>query len=489
MKKILCSRTKRKLELVELLLDNDWVSFAKATEFLNISVKTLKSDIIELETIISPVTVESSKIYGIRIAPDISICKSTIYKYFIENSVEFQLIETIFNNTFSTLPDLANYIYISTSTVKRIAYRVNKYLQTEGFIIDLKKIQLVGDPYSICNFMQLYFQERYGISESLLSSNQLAILDLVNQQIISQFMPKEEFQDIDFFLLNRLRIYTYTIINLLKYNSENQLNGLPKREFDIINDSHARDEFYSQFTLSLSSKNLNIFFYLIFSEQSVNSIETIRKLTRLDRNALLKYQKIEILIQKIEKQMDCHCSDNDFDNIFIRLYNLDYQIHGRTFILYNKEKEFFKNIEKLYGTLQIDLIHSLQAIFYANPYKEYIVYEALSILFMHWPQILDCLEYSTPKLKACLLFNSSFDYMNMLSERIDYYLRGRFSCTPIKVRTLEELEREASAYDCIITNIPQISIDTVPIIVIPLIPDAKSFDKLLIFYEDFFNNR
>ncbi|MGX7150115.1 helix-turn-helix domain-containing protein [Enterococcus ureasiticus] len=485
MKEILSSRSKRQLELVELLADNDWVPFIVASESLNVPVKTLKSDIIELESLLAPATIESSKKYGIRFARSFDFCKTSIYQKFIKNSVEFQLIEKIFLHNFSTIVDLADNLYTSVSTIKRIVLRVNQLLQVEGFTINLKKMQLVGDPHSICNFMQHYFYEKYGVAESLLTTSQLAILDQVGLQIIKKSTSNEPSHNLDFSLLNRLRFYTYTVINLLKHNSENQLHDLPEKEFAILNDSYACDEFYSQFHLSLSPTNLNIFFYLIFSDQYVDSLSTLRNLIKVDRNALLKYQKIEKLLQEIEKKMDCKC--DNFDTIFMRLYNLDCQIHGRTYILHNKNKEFLTSIKNLYGHLPMELSHALQAIFYSNPYKEYIVYEAISILFTNWPSLLDRLEYSTPTLKACLLFNSGLDYMNMLSERINYYLRGRFSCTPLQVTSLDQLEKEASAYDCIITNIPEIYNNSIPIIVIPLIPDAKSFDKLMLVYEDYFD--
>lgn len=485
MKEILSSRSKRQLELVELLVDHDWVPFSVASESLNVPVKTLKSDIIELETLLAPATIESSKKYGIRFATSFGFCKTSIYQKFIKSSVEFQLIEKIFLHNFSTIVDLADDLYTSVSTIKRIVLRVNQLLQIEGFTINLKKMQLVGDPHSICNFMQHYFYEKYGVAESLLTPGQLAILDQVGFQIIKQAIPNESSQNLDFSLLNRLRFYIYTVINLVKHNGDNQLHDLPKKEFEILDDFFACDEFYSQFHVPLSLTNLTIFFYLIFSDQFIDSIETLRKLIKVDRNVLLKYQKIENLLLEIEKKMDSKC--DNFDDIFMRLYNLDCQIHGRTYILHNKNKEFLTSIKNLYGHFPMELIQSLQAIFYSNPYKEYIVYEAISILFTNWPSLLDRLEYSTPTLKACLLFNTGLDYMDMLSERINYYLRGRFSCTPLKVTSLDELEKEASAYDCIITNIPEIYINTIPIIVIPLIPDAKSFDKLMLVYEDYFD--
>lgn len=470
---------------MELLADNDWVTFTAASEKLNIPIKTLKSDITELETLLAPATIESSKKYGIRLTTTIDFCKTTIYQKFLKNSVEFQLIEKIFIHNFSTITDLADDLYTSVSTIKRIVLRVNQLLQIEGFTIHLKKMQLVGDPHSICNFMQHYFYEKYGVAESLLTPTQLAILDKVGLQLVKYAMPTRKSYDLDFSSLNRLRFYTYTNINLLKYNSENRLYGVPETPFEILDDSHACNEFYTQFKLSLSPTNLNTMFHLFFSSQYVDSFNTLQKIIEVDRQAYLKYQKIDLLLREIERKMDCHC--DNFADIFMRLYNLDSQIHGRTFILHNRNKEFLASIKNLYGQFPMELIQSLKAIFYSNPYKEYMIYESISIIFTNWPNLLDRLEYSSPTLNACLLFNSSLDYMEMLSERITYYSRGRFSCTPLRVTSLETLEKIAVNYDCIITNIPEIHIKDLPIVVIPLIPDAKSFDKLMLVYEEHFD--
>lgn len=484
MKAIFSSRTRRQLELLELLADADWVTFPRASKILNVPVKTLKSDIIELEALLTPTTIETSKKYGLRLATNLDFCISSIYQKFLKNSIEFQLIEKIFLHNFSTIIDLADDLYISISTIKRIVQRVNQQLQLEGFTINLKKTQLIGNPHSICNFMHCYFQERYGVAEKLLTAAQLASLDQVGLQIVKQALPGRKSYRMYFSVLNRLRLYTYTVINLLKYNNENQFYDVPKKVFSILEDTHACNEFFAQFQLSLTPKTLNTFFFLFFSNDYVDSLESAKKLIKSDHQERLKYQKIIHLIREIERRMDCEC--HNFEAIFLQLYNLDCMIHGRTYILYDRNKEFFLGVKNLYGHLPTEIIHSLQAIFYSNPYKEYMVYESISMLFTYWPDLLDRLEASTPTLNACLLFDISMEYMQMLSERITYYLRGRFSCTPIRVTTLADVEKSLSDYDCVITNIPEIQTDTVPIVMIPLIPDAQSFDKLMLVYEEHF---
>lgn len=485
LKEILSSRSKRQLELIELLADNDWVPFTAASEKLAIPIKTLKSDIIELETLLAPATIESSKKYGIRLTTTINFCKTSIYQKFLKNSVEFQLIEKIFMHNFSTIVDLSNNLYISVSTIKRMVQRVNQLLQLEGFTINLKKMQLVGDPHSICNFMQYYFSEKYSIAESLLSPAQLKILDKISLELMKFAKPNSSPCELDFSILNRLRFYTYTTINLLKFNSENQLPDIPDKHFSILEDTYICDEFYSQFKLTLSTTNLNTIFSLIFSDSYVDSFTSLQKIIEIDRKAYLKYQKIDGLLREIEKRMDCQC--DNFEIIFMRLYNLDSQTHGRTYILHDKNKEFLSSIKNLYGHFPPELIQSLQAIFYSNPYKDYLVYESISILFTNWPNLLDRLEDSSPTLQAGLLFNERMEYMEMLCERIAYYSRGRFSCTPLRLTSLVSLDKMAADYDCIITNIPEINLENIPVVVIPLIPDAKSFDKLMLVYEEHFD--
>ncbi|MBP2098962.1 helix-turn-helix domain-containing protein [Enterococcus rivorum] len=61
MRQILSSKTRRQLELVELLFDNEWITFVKASEQLKVPTKTLKTDINELDMLFNKIRIKISK--------------------------------------------------------------------------------------------------------------------------------------------------------------------------------------------------------------------------------------------------------------------------------------------------------------------------------------------------------------------------------------------------------------------------------------------
>lgn len=487
MKGILSLRAQRQLDLVELLMNNEFVTLTIASEQLNSPIKTIKTDIVELEMLLAPAKITFSKKEGICLKSPLNFCKSKIYQKFIQNSIEFQMIEKVFLKNFDKVEDLAEDLYISLSTVKRFAQRINQFLQIEGFTINLKKMQLIGDSHSICNFMKVYFYEKYGVAENFLSSVELTIIDQIIVQIIQKSCPSKKVSNLDFSLLNSLRFYTYSAINLLKNDSRNLFQITHNQKFELWKDTYFCDEFYSQFNLPLSLNNLHNISYLFFSDNYAESIDAIYRESERDRHMYLKYQKIKTLVHHIEKKAEG--KSIDFDEIILRLYNLDSQIHGRTFVLYDKNKEFYNGIINLYGHFPERIIHSLQGIYYLSPHKEYLVYEAIFTILTQWPGLLECLERSKPTVKAALLFNSEMEYMDVLCERINYNLKGHLSCIPIEITSINELEKLVDKFDCIITNIPDIYIKDIPVVLVPSVPDAKSFAKMMLVYEHHFSEK
>lgn len=484
MKQILSSKTRRQLELVELLFENDWITFVKASELLAIPTKTLKTDLNEVELLIDHITIETSKKYGIRLNVDPVLSIANIYQIFLRNSVEFQIIETIFSNHFNSMVELAEELFISISTLKRIVSRVNKTLQLEGFNINLKKMALSGDPLSICNFMQRYYKEKYALAENLLSTSQLAVLDNVLLCTLREhFSDTVSFTNFSFF--NKLRICTYTVILFLKNNAVDFLNNTSGDSFIVLTDTNICNEFYRQFALQLTPFTLKNMLYQFFDPQYIRTMDCLFSEAKKHPHIQRTYKKISLLIQDLEKKMNCPCTK--FNDILLHLYNLDNQLHGRTYIFHDTNKEFYLSLVHNYGHFVSEMIQSLHAVFYRTVHKEFIVFEAFFILFTEWPDFLESLERSVPSLKAGLLFDADKDFVEILARKTDYYLNNRFICTPLQISSLAELEKVSQSFDCIITNLPEISLSKIPVIVTPIVFDVKSFDKLMLFYENYFN--
>lgn len=487
MKQILSSRSQRQLELLELLFENDSITLTKTSEFLGVPTKTLKVDIHELEITFNQMVIETSKKNGVSLTIDPSFCKATIYQTFLKNSLEFQIIEKIFTQSATNIYELADELYVSVSTIKRTFSRINKVLQLDGFSINLKKMKLIGDPLSICNFIQRYYTEKYAAAEALMSPTQIELLDTILLKTLEEHFPKTiSYQNYSF--LNRLRISSYAIIQFLRTGAGELLHTVPdEKTFSIVQNKQISSEFYRQFLLELTPLTLVNMLYPFFNSNYTYSTEELLAKVEQDLPTRRKYKKIASLIQNLEKRINCPCTNAE--DLMLQLCNLDNKHYGRTFIFHDTNKEFYLSLLNIYGPFVSDMIDELRGIFYQTPHKEYIVYEAFFILFTKWENFLEGLESSVPSMKAGLLLDTGKEFTEILAKKMEYYFNKRFVCTPINLSCLDELEKIAQSFDCIITNIPTISLTNVPVIVTPVVFDTKNFDKLMIAYENHFKGK
>lgn len=482
MKEILSLKSQRQLAIIELLMHNDWLTYPEASKQLNVPVKTLKSDLAELEALFEPIKIETSRNYGIKLKLEPSLCRINIYQKFHYNSLEFQIIEKVFFHEFSSIADLSDSLYISISTVKRIVRRINTALESEDFQINLKKMQVTGNPLSICNFMKRYFEEKYYVAENMLSNAQLLILDQTMAKIFEEHKPLTITFPCDFAMQNFLRIFSYTIIHIVKNNPELFTGKTPVREFKLLDDKVLCDEFYTQFSLSLQSDEMKNAITLFLNERHWSSIEEIHLEIQQSQVAKNKYQGIINLISQLEEKNNCICKNKE--KVLVRIYNIENQVHGRNYILYPKKKDFYLGMRQMYGQPIQEIFATLETIFPSSNHKEYLIYEAFFILFTIWADLSEVIHHSVRSLKAGLLFDVEKDFVNILGKKIEYYLDHRFVCTTLQINSLDQMEQLSEEFDCIITNIPDISISQTPVVVCPLVLETRHFDKLLLIYEE-----
>lgn len=483
MRQILSSKTRRQLELVELLFENEWITFVKASERLKVPTKTLKADINELDLLFNEIKIKISKKHGINLVVDSNFSRANIYQTFLKNSIEFQIIQNIFVNNYTCMLDLANELFISISTLKRIVSRINKVIQVEGFVVNLKKMRLAGDPLSICNFMHYYYKEKYVTADRLLTPLQLDILDQILIETLDEQFP-ETTPHVNFSFLNKLRLCSYVAILFLKHDKCGLLYNKQQHSFGIIANTNICDEFFRQFSVKLTNFTLSNIFHCFFDPSYIRSVENLNAVAKLNPQIQRQQHNILLFIQELEKKTNCTCTKSN--DVLLHLYNLQNQIHGRTYIFYDTNKEFYLNLLHYYGSFISDMMQSLEAIFYKTPHKEYLLYQAFFILFTNWPDLLESLERSSYSIRAGMLYDVNKDYVEILAKKTEYYLNNRFVCTPLPVSSIAELETVAPLFDCIITNISDISVSDVPVIVTPLLFDVESFDKLTFFYENHF---
>lgn len=173
-----------------------------------------------------------------------------VYRRALLESPSLQLMSALFFDDFASLDDLAEALFISLSTLKRLIRKTNLYLKEHfDIIISAKPIRVVGDEYNIRLFYIKYFSEAYTFSEwpfaSLLNENH-------HEQFV-QLMASLTEVKIDFAIFRHLKLLS--AVNLIRYLKGFKIGkhkALSSLSLELLQDSQEMKKLSHLFVLKFS---------------------------------------------------------------------------------------------------------------------------------------------------------------------------------------------------------------------------------------------
>ena len=113
MRSLLTTSDRRRLELIELLLEaNDWMTIEQVAVQLASSVRNIKEDITYFRKHFPEIGIETGQ-YMMRIMMDHSIGIQEAYRLILKETLIFQLLEEIFFIETYSIDDLAGILHTS----------------------------------------------------------------------------------------------------------------------------------------------------------------------------------------------------------------------------------------------------------------------------------------------------------------------------------------------------------------------------------------
>lgn len=260
MKNLLKSSDRRRLEIAEILFDQeDWVTLDYLASKVHSSKRILKYDFVNFEETFNDFSIKTSH-QGVRLVFHQNKGFKTLYNNVLEQSISFRLLETIFlNETYST-PELADELFISPSTLYRLIDHSNKVTNSYGFEIQTNPCQLVGDEEKIRHFFIKYFYEKYTRLDWPHKSEEAEALD----NLLFFFIDFTQ-TPIDFAYYNIFKLIT--IVNLLRYKNGHFIHiDTNKINFsEIMSDLTQHSKTFKYFEKTLNLEINNEFIHQIFT--------------------------------------------------------------------------------------------------------------------------------------------------------------------------------------------------------------------------------
>lgn len=475
MRNLLSKSHLRQLEIFEYLVDYPSISITKLSKFIKVSEKTLRLDIQELNNLIAPSQINASQFSGLSLELSAEASIESIYSLFLFSSTEFLIIEQIFFKKFKTLDHLAESLFISTSTLRRLITTINKHLATIDFQIDSQSLDLIGDENQICNFINYYLEEKYRDSSAIFSKTQI---DALSQLLIH--ISNIGNLPMNYPILERLRMINMIILTRIKnghhfsYTSK-QLNQIPK---DIINNPFVQKLFKATFSITLTD---NVFYQLFFFFFNKKYCQTFQQLEDLAKQDPATREFVESLIAFLENiSADLSIQLKNKNELVVKLYNIDTLHYGDTYILYNKYHTFTQLVthdySNLYKFIKKEVSQNLPI--KNKNWSKNDINRLFYMLITYWDGLATGIEKKVKVFSVGLFFDTDVKHMNLLKDQLSYFFNNRLTFTIISELTTSDLKANACNFDILLTNLFNIQIENTKTITLPLAIQTSDLKKI-----------
>ncbi len=287
MRRILSPQDSRILHLVEFLYDKDELFMRDLGDELNVSFKTLKRDIEYARLILYPIDIKVSGNKGVKLVIPSNYSITYLYTGLLSASLEFRFLEKIFLCETYTVDELAEELFISSSSLRRMVGRMNEIMQEEEMEINLNPVQIIGNELRIYNFFLHYVVERYYFKKTIFTKSQIeAVKELVD------FVLKIDYVELEY--RDRERAELFLLVQLTRMKNNHFIPEEPNLH---------RQKIFLDVDTSIIEKKLKDSFYKEFSSQNLIQLFSIFSDGKwsFTYNKLLEYSKTNLELRQTKK--------------------------------------------------------------------------------------------------------------------------------------------------------------------------------------------
>ena len=465
MRNILSKRDLRHLNLIEILnMKRELTPLRELNEILSVPIRTIHSDIQEINSYIHPLVIRSCPT-GVRLVIPENYSLAYIYKLIFENSQEFRLIEYIFVNEKKSLEQVSSALFISESTTKRIIKKLNTIFSEHNFKISTSPMAIIGDEKKITQFLSSYFQEKYTKPDFIEQEERTLIHEIIKD------LFDDTGKELHFNKLKKYTIWIYIGIIRMKHNHQVHLDNNRVIDIPIIHNKVFCARFYRQFGFELT---LNTFTQLIYARTTEKYIVDYFELevrSKIDSNLADLKENVETKIKDLISQTSLKINKASKESVILDVINLtrirDYYI----FILFDRREYFLSRLSDNYRQVKTFIRPFIEDI--TSPsLNEDEINELTYILLTHLPGLFDKLRFIEKKILIHILVDTDVEHAQFIKKELDTYSR-------FNIRT-------KIMYDYSFDEIYKLNKDQ---ILITTIPGIENTECKVLCFTDYFSSR
>lgn len=409
MRVLLSKRQQRQLNIIEILNESEsWIHISTIAKAVKSSTRVILDDVRELKGLNDIFTLETS-IDGIRISFLKNRSVQNYYSHILKNSPSFQILEYIFFNDSCTASQVAEALFLSVSTVRRLVAEINKGLFTRYKIqIELSPCHLVGDETEIRYFFSQYFSERMTCYDWPFDFNQRFLTDFI------KFFADIINIKLDYPRVNFCKIVTAVNIVRLRFGYKLNIQTQSRHIYEQLttqkNSKNIISEFEKEFNLTFEYDTLVDLFITFYKDDFIYSHEDFLETIKTSPYMKLSYVTLEEGLDKIADTFDLDMPNKG--NLIVDVHNAEHlrniQINS-SFLIHDYKKEFVKNMYEKYPRISSEfyqmVINYRSAL--NRPHDNAMIIQLIYTLFTHWQGLRG--QIQNKQLSVHIVTISAFD--------------------------------------------------------------------------------
>lgn len=456
MRSLLSKTESRRLKLVELLQHkSDFTEFEELAELFNTSVRILKEDFQELKKLDNIISVS---VLPNKVKLDFYQNNGfeSIGQYFLHQNFVFKLLEEIFYNENMHHEDLAEKLYVSTSTLYRNFRKIEMVLN-ENYNLKLQTTpcRITGKEEDIRIFFVTYSSEKYSLFEWPFES-------IIREDDFEEFVN----MIVDMVGLNLdfsyIRYIKYVVfVHLMRYkNGYHTNNEISQARYDLIHQTlNSRDfsRFEKLFGIKITEELIAEIFHVFLQSAIPFSHDELVQKASQSPDISDSYFHVLDMINQLSEKYDTEVPNRD--QIILGVHST---LHlGSTelythYLINDKKLKFINAAKELYPEFINDL-EQLMKKYIMDIHKEenVILLNHMNYTLMtHWDGLLTSLRRNLSKPKVLVISNNDIRHAYMLKDLIEFEFCDQLDITVDK--SLKKIMKDINDknYDMIVSNFP-----------------------------------
>lgn len=487
LRRILAPARQRQLWFIETLIaKDDWITLSSISETIGCSERVLKNDIADLNVLFAPFVIDTSRKNGIRIEYPINYSIDYIYTVFLQESIEFKLLEMLFSARDVSEADIYEALYISDSSLKRMINRINLTLEEHSIYITTKPYNLEGNELSIRNFITHYYGEKYPRGNLPYTTEQLEFITTLFKRFAAKIDITLNYPDV-----NQLR--AATLANIIRMQQDYQLPGItatPSFEWvitELLEKPEIVHRFLQLFEIVLTPDSVREILF-IFSKP-----DFVFNAPHLKKKVLAQPDTIGVTVTHIESFLtdlsnDLQIPIDDIEKLTFEIFNITVWSSGLNYILFDKKKTFLQYVSTEYTLFVNKVKAALPQLIFISDYrwKEASFNEFLYTIMIHWQNLTTHLIERIVPIKVGVFCDFDEEHSHLIIDILNHHFGAHVNSQVLQSLEEEEALIESADYDVILTTISNMSFQskhTICINSIPTIHDWKTLQKIISYNE------